>query len=143
VATGNVVVATFTDTGLPEVAAPDDYVAYIDWGDGTTSTGTITGPDDNGVFTVTDNHTYTASGSYTISVTLIHETAPPLTVTDTANVDVPPDGGGGAAPGGPGVFTQPGVGQFLGPNSAFGTSSAREGAGTPELPLAYSSSHPS
>src|SRR5260370_33004173 len=45
----NVVVATFIDTGGPENPAdPGDYTATIAWGDGTTSTGPISGPAANG-----------------------------------------------------------------------------------------------
>src|SRR5207249_3701252 len=49
--TGSVVVATFTDPGGYETDA--DYSATINWGDNSTSTGTIA----NG--TVTGSHTYT------------------------------------------------------------------------------------
>ena len=49
-------VATFTDPGGAEAHA--DYSASINWGDGTTSAGTISGPDASGVFTVTGSHTY-------------------------------------------------------------------------------------
>ncbi len=59
-------VATFTDPAGAEPAG--NYAATIDWGDGTTSTGTITVS--NGVFTVSGSHTYTASGSVTLSVTV-------------------------------------------------------------------------
>ena len=66
--------------------AANDYTATIDWGDGTTSTGTISGPDQSGVFTVTGTQTYAEAGSFTINVTLTHEGAPSVTVTDTAAV---------------------------------------------------------
>src|SRR5205823_1488437 len=52
-------VATFTgESGQPASA----FKATIDWGDGTTSAGVITGPDQNGVFTVTGTHTYAEDG---------------------------------------------------------------------------------
>jgi hypothetical protein len=79
------VVATFTDTGGPENATLD-YTASIDWGDGTTSTGTISGPDQNGVFTVTGDHTYSA-GSFAINVTISHESGGgSVTVSTSASV---------------------------------------------------------
>ena len=78
-------VATFTDTGGAENAT-QDYSATIDWGDGTTSTGTISGPDQNGVFSVAGTQTYAEAGSYTITVTLTHDTAPAVTVSESATV---------------------------------------------------------
>jgi hypothetical protein len=64
VALTNVTVATFTDSNTQNVAG--DFVATVDWGDGTTTTGTITGS--SGSFTVTDSHTYTQNGHDTILV---------------------------------------------------------------------------
>ena len=60
----NVVVATFSDTytGHPDAS---DFVANIDWGDGTTTTGTLSGA--GGSFTVTGSHTYATAGDYTIT----------------------------------------------------------------------------
>ena len=51
----NVTVATFTD---PNGEFTGDYAATINWGDGMQTTGTITGPDGSGVYTVTGSHTY-------------------------------------------------------------------------------------
>jgi hypothetical protein len=48
-------VATFTD--IRPKASPGEFTATIDWGDGTTSTGTITA-DPNGGFAVNGTHTY-------------------------------------------------------------------------------------
>jgi hypothetical protein len=78
-------VATFTDTGGPENATLD-YAANIDWGDGTTTTGTISGPDQNGVFTVSGDHTYSVEGTFTINVTIMHESAPAVIVSTSASV---------------------------------------------------------
>jgi len=65
-------VASFTDpTGY---ATADEYSASISWGDGSSSTGTITKTGD-GAFDVTGSHTYGEEGSYTVTVT----------VTDTDN----------------------------------------------------------
>jgi hypothetical protein len=54
------VVATFTVANSQEI--PASFAATIDWGDGTTSTGTVT-VDGNGGFEVTGTHTYTTSAS--------------------------------------------------------------------------------
>jgi hypothetical protein len=89
-------VATFVDIGGPEIASnPGDYTASIDWGDGTTSTGIISGPDSNGVFTVTGTHAYAEEtnefhGTPTITVTLTHESAPAIMVTDTPSISEAP-----------------------------------------------------
>src|SRR5439155_1023412 len=56
-------VATFTDPGGPE--ALTDYAASIDWGDGSSSAGTITVS--GGVFTVKGSHTYAEEGTRTIT----------------------------------------------------------------------------
>jgi hypothetical protein len=60
----NVMVATFTDTDTGNVA--DDLTAPIDWGDGTTTAGTVAGS--NGSFSVSGTHTYATSGQDTITV---------------------------------------------------------------------------
>ena len=77
---GNVVVATFTDPGGPELTAgqptPGAYSATIDWGDGSTSTGTITY--NNGTFFVTGSHTYTEAsptGGWPVSTTVDNGTS--------------------------------------------------------------------
>jgi hypothetical protein len=91
-------VATFTDPGNPTGAAEDaaDYSASISWGDGATSTGTITN-NNNGMWTVTGSHTYTgdrigtgeSEGPATIMVTIAHEATTPQTVGDSATVTDP------------------------------------------------------
>jgi hypothetical protein len=65
-AANNVTVATFTDAN--PFASASSFTAGIDWGDGNTSTGVVTGA--NGNFTVTGSHTYTEGGSYQVSVTV-------------------------------------------------------------------------
>jgi len=74
--TGNILVATFTDTGnsfLTDVNCQEPYVATINWGDGSTSTGTVTCEKTSGeiqfptgVFDVTGSHTYADSASENI-----------------------------------------------------------------------------
>jgi hypothetical protein len=72
-------VATFTDSN-PSIAA-SGLTATIDWGDGTTSAGTVTGSD--GSFAVTGSHTYSVAGSDTVAVTLSED--PPGTASATAD----------------------------------------------------------
>jgi hypothetical protein len=59
-------VATFHDT-TPATAA--DYTATIDWGDQTTSPGTVS-DNGNGDFTVSGSHTYTSTGPFTVTTTI-------------------------------------------------------------------------
>ena len=82
-ALAGVAVATFTDPGGPE--ALGDYGATIDWGDGHTSAGVISGPV-GGVYTVSGGNTFGEDGTYTITVTLHHEESPDVVVAGTAVV---------------------------------------------------------
>ena len=80
-------VASFTDSNAAAVAG--NFTATINWGDGTTSAGTITG---GPTFLVSGNHTYAVGGTFTVSVT-ISDVAPntgTATVTDTATGVVSP-----------------------------------------------------
>jgi ELWxxDGT repeat protein len=82
--------ATFTDPNGDLAAG--QYQAAIDWGDGTsTSAGSISGPDANGVFTVSGVHTYAAVAPTpdTITVTLSRAGAPSTSVTDSVSVAGP------------------------------------------------------
>jgi hypothetical protein len=67
-------VATFTDPDPNSTAA--EYKATIEWGDGSSSEGTVSGPT-GGPFTVSGSHTYSEEGEYDIKVT--------ITDTDDAN----------------------------------------------------------
>jgi hypothetical protein len=81
------VVATFTDTNTANV--PSDFTATIDWGDGTTTAGTVAGG--GGTFSVSGTHTYSTAGAETVTVTLTDD-APgtaSATATSTANVTAP------------------------------------------------------
>ncbi|MGW1169157.1 hypothetical protein [Streptomyces sp. NPDC002550] len=60
-------VATFTDADPNAVAA--DFTAAIDWGDGTTSGGTVTA-NGSGGFNVSGDHTYARPGRKTVVVTI-------------------------------------------------------------------------
>jgi len=99
-------VATFIDPGGAEVLA--DYSASINWGDGTTSAGTISGPDASGVFTVTGSHTYATglglpddfgntfcggdppSFHKAITTTITHEDAPTAQAVSDVKISLPP-----------------------------------------------------
>jgi len=82
-------VAEFNDDNRLATAA--DYGVLIEWGDGTSSAGTITG--DNGRFVVTGTHAYTAAGQYVLRVTLL-QGGRARVLADVATVTVT----GGAAP---------------------------------------------
>jgi uncharacterized repeat protein (TIGR01451 family) len=60
--------ATFTDAASPS-GTLSDFSATINWGDTSSSTGTITGPV-AGVYTVTGTHTYATTGTFTITTTI-------------------------------------------------------------------------
>ena len=81
-ALNNVVVATFSDSDTATAAG--DLPASIAWGDGTTTTGSVSGS--GGSFTVTGSHTYTAPGTDNVHVTLSDDA--PGTATATANSTV-------------------------------------------------------
>jgi hypothetical protein len=80
----NGIVATFTDSRAG--ALPSDFTASINWGDGTTTAGTITA-NGGGVFSVSGMHTYGDEGSFSVPVQVTdnvsHLTA---NTTSTANV---------------------------------------------------------
>ena len=77
-------VATFTDTDSTAIAS--DFMASINWGDGTpASSGTIS-PDPNGGFDVSAPHTYTSAGAFTVTVMITKMgTSETATATSTAN----------------------------------------------------------
>jgi hypothetical protein len=59
-------VATFTDSDL--TAGAGDFSARIDWGDGSSSDGAVTGG--HGGFDVAGSHTYAAKGRYAVTVSI-------------------------------------------------------------------------
>jgi hypothetical protein len=75
-------VATFTTAYQVDGAAA--YTAVITWGDGSTSTGVVSGS--NGSFTVCGSHTYAAASSYALSVQITNPDTQSATVNDTATV---------------------------------------------------------
>lgn len=72
-------VATFSDTNTANV--PGDFTATINWGDGNTTAGTVTGG--GASYTVSGTHTYATNGTFPVIVTLHDD--PPGTATATAN----------------------------------------------------------
>ena len=68
--------APFTDPGTA-----DTHSATWDWGDGTTSAGTVTDNAGTGTGSVADSHTYAAAGVYTITLTVSDGDTPPGTGT--------------------------------------------------------------
>jgi len=78
-------VASFTDTNTTSTAA--EYSAIINWGDATTSAGTVSGPT-GGPYTVDGSHTYAEEGSYTVgvSITDTNNVANALSTSSTATV---------------------------------------------------------
>jgi|HubBroStandDraft_3_1064219.scaffolds.fasta_scaffold00839_8 PKD repeat protein len=77
-------VASFTDTDTANT--PADFTATIDWGDATTSAGTVSGG--SGHFQVSGTHTYAGPGTFTVTVTLSDDKPGTATaqVTSTARV---------------------------------------------------------
>jgi len=79
-------VATINDPDPNSTAA--EYTASIDWGDASSSPGTVTGPM-GGPFTVSGDHMYSEEGSKTITVTIKDpDSNPPngATTTSTATI---------------------------------------------------------
>lgn len=92
--TGGVMVAQFTDpAGNFQVS---NYSADINWGDGTTSAGTINLFDGTqSLYSVSGDHTYAEAGSDTITVTIHRTGAQDTTTTATANISEPQLSGSG------------------------------------------------
>ena len=69
----------FTDAGTA-----DTHTASIDWGDGTSSTGTVT--EAAGVGAVSAAHVYTATGNYTITVTVTDDDGASASQTKSVSI---------------------------------------------------------
>ena len=87
-----VTVASFTDQDPNGTAS--DYTTTIDWGDNTTSPGTIQAIPGNGngnppSFNVLGDHTYAKPGIFQVKVTVTDAGGATLTLTPTVNVNVP------------------------------------------------------
>ncbi|MGZ4236851.1 MAG: hypothetical protein ACXVHC_00450 [Frankiaceae bacterium] len=81
-------VATITDPNTS--ATPSAYSAMINWGDGSSSAGTVGGG--NGSFSVTGNHSYVAGGTYpiTVTITAVGTNQGSSAVTDSATITARP-----------------------------------------------------
>jgi uncharacterized protein (TIGR03118 family) len=66
-------VATFSDTDTNTIAS--QLTAVINWGDGSVTSGTVTGSD--GQFAVSGRHTYSGDGSFPLSVTIENSSSLP------------------------------------------------------------------
>jgi hypothetical protein len=78
-------VATFTDADPNGTVT--DYTASIDWGDGTTTVGTVAAA--AGHFNVSGSHTYGEDGSYTIQVHVADVGGSTATASSTATITEP------------------------------------------------------
>jgi PKD repeat protein len=76
------VVAHFAD-GDP-TATSADYAVSIEWGDGATSSGSVSGA--NGSFEVRGTHMYATAGTYAVKVTVTKSGGKETSTTSTANV---------------------------------------------------------
>ena len=79
---------TFNSQTVATFENPGGFTATtkINWGDGTSSTGTIVGPNANGQYQLQGSHDYTKQGNYTITVTISFGPGAGATVTSTAAV---------------------------------------------------------
>ena len=84
--------STFTDANPNDQS--DSYDASVDWGDGSTSPAAITGS--GGTFTLAGNRVYSASGVYTIALTIKDSGGAIITETGTATISEAPLSGTGS-----------------------------------------------
>jgi N-acetylneuraminic acid mutarotase len=75
-------VATFSDAD--ENTSPANYTATIDWGDTTTSAGTVAAS--GGGFTVSGSHAYAEEGTYTVTVSISDLDSNSTTATGSVDV---------------------------------------------------------
>lgn len=76
-------VATFTDADGNLSASA--YQAWVDWGDGTVSEGTVSG-DGSGAFSVTGAHVYADEASLAVQVSIVDNDGDAVTVSGTAEI---------------------------------------------------------
>ncbi len=67
----NAQIATFTDANPGATSA--DFIATIDWGDGTAPTAGTISEEPGGLFTVTGSHPYATLGPKTVTVTIVDD----------------------------------------------------------------------
>ena len=82
------VVGSFTDEAAAQ-AAVGDFAATINWGDSTTSAGTVA-KTASGAFSVSGTHTYAAAGSKSITATVTDEEGSTVTLHATATIAAAP-----------------------------------------------------
>jgi hypothetical protein len=75
---------TFTDSDGN--TNPHLYTATVNWGDGTTSAGTVQGSGGSGGFSVLGSHDYTEEGTYNVLISIHDQDGSNVTSTDTATV---------------------------------------------------------
>ena len=80
-------VANFTDT---LAASSSDFFAIINWGDATSSAGSVSGS--NGAFQVQGTHTYVGGGNRTITTTLSDDAPGTASATVQSNAFIPEPG---------------------------------------------------
>ncbi len=107
-------------SGINDVGTHDSHVASIDWGDATSTAGTVT--ESAGTGTVTANHVYTAAGIYTVT----------LTVTD---------GDGGSSVASVTVVVYDPTGPFVTANGNFTSPSGAFTPGDPNDPDVVGTAH--
>ncbi len=98
--------ATLVDGPVATVAAPGAPLAQlsatIDWGDGTTSAGTLTGTEatnktSNSLYTVSGTHTYAGPGGYAAKVTVARTAAATATAPFDVSVNAVASGSAGGS----------------------------------------------
>ncbi len=77
-------VATFTDPDASATAG--EYAATIEWGDGTSTAGTVSGS--GGTFAVSGEHAYTDEGTYEVKVAITDVDNPAISATATSSATV-------------------------------------------------------
>src|SRR5205807_1379523 len=75
-------IATFTDPAGVGAETTTDFTATINWGDGTTSAGTVVSDGGGNYHVDAPDHTYVEEGLYMVNVRITHDLLPTLT---TAN----------------------------------------------------------
>src|SRR5262249_10165569 len=79
------IVASFQDGNPYETAG--EFTATIDWGDGTTTTGTIEASPERG-YDVRGSHPYANLGEYPVTVAVAESGGDPVSATATAEVSI-------------------------------------------------------
>ena len=82
--------ATLTDANSFGMAS--DFTATIAWGDASSSAGTVTGPV-GGPFVVSGSHTYTSTGTFTITSTIVDDGGSTASTSCSVLVFAAPSGG--------------------------------------------------